>query len=163
MIIVVMGVSGSGKTTIGQMLAEHLHAPFFDGDDYHPRANVAKMSRGIPLTDDDRASWLAALAQLIHHQLAQGQSAVLACSALKQTYRDHLRVDPAVRFVYLKGSYDLIRGRLSRRHGHYMQPALLQSQFAALEEPDDALIVDVAQSPEQIVDQIVQALTEKGE
>jgi gluconokinase len=160
-IVVVMGVSGCGKTTIGQLLAERMGWPFFDGDDYHPRANVDKMGRGIPLTDEDRSDWLSALADLIRDQLAQGRSAVLACSALKQKYRDQLRIDPGVHFAYLKGSYDFILARMQKRPGHYMKPNMLASQFAALEEPHDALTLDITQPPEEIVEQIVKSLIER--
>jgi gluconokinase len=158
-IIIVMGVSGSGKSTVGQMLAEALAWPFYDGDDFHPPANVEKMSNGIPLTDDDRAGWLAALAQLIHGLEQDGRSGVIACSALKQSYRDTLRADTSnVQFVYLKGEYALLLKRLQARKGHYMRPEMLQSQFAALEEPKNALIVDIERPAEEIVRQIKQAL-----
>ncbi len=157
MIIIVMGVSGSGKSAIGQMLADRLGWPFYDGDTFHSAANIEKMSRGEPLTDEDRASWLSTLADLIHIQLAQNRSAVIACSALKQSYRDQLRVDAQVRFVYLKGSYDVIWQRMQARPGHYMKAEMLASQFAALEEPADALTVSVEQPEEQIVEQILRA------
>jgi gluconokinase len=155
MIVIVMGVAGSGKSTIGQLLAQRLGWPFYDGDDFHPPANVEKMRAGIPLTDEDRSDWLSALAALMTEQLRQDQSAVIACSALKQVYRTRLGSDNAVRFVYLRGSYDLIEARLRERTGHYMPPDLLASQFAALEEPQDALVVDVHQLPDQIVTEIV--------
>ena len=158
MIIIVMGVAGSGKTTIGRRLADRLGWPFYDGDDFHPPANIEKMSHGIPLNDDDRSNWLRALAALIRKQLADGRSAVVACSALKQQYRDQLRINDQVHFVYLKGSYDVIWQRLQARSGHYMKAAMLASQFAALEEPGDALTVNVEQSEEQVVEQIWQAL-----
>ena len=159
MILIVMGVSGSGKTTIGQMLADRLGWPFYDGDRCHSPANIDKMSRGLPLTDADRAGWLATLADLICTHLTQNRSAVLACSALKRAYRDQLRVDAdAVRFAYLEGDYELIWERMQQRTGHYMKPAMLASQFATLEEPGDAIIVDVRLPPEQIVSQIVRAL-----
>ncbi len=157
MIIIVMGVSGSGKSTIGQMLADRLGWPFYDGDTFHSAANIEKMSRGEPLTDEDRANWLSTLADLIRDQLAQNRSAVIACSALKQSYRDQLRVDPQVRFVYLKGSYDVIWQRMQARPGHYMKAAMLASQFAALEEPAGALTVSVEQPEEQILEQILRA------
>ena len=152
MVIILMGVSGSGKTTIGQLLAQHLGWTFYDGDDFHPQANVEKMRQGIPLTDDDRDSWLTTLQQLIDTFLHQNQSAVLACSALKQTYRSRLqRNQTDVRFVYLKGDLDLIRQRLTTRQGHFMPANLLGSQFATLEEPQGVLTVDISQSPESIV------------
>jgi gluconokinase len=159
MILIVMGVSGSGKSTIGQMLADQMGWPFFDGDDFHPPANVKKMSLGIPLTDEDRAGWLAALARLIRDTLQKEQSAVLACSALKARYREQLLVDPSqVKFIYLKGSYAQIEERMQARSGHYMKPAMLASQFAALEEPADALTVTIDQSPAQIVSQVIKEL-----
>ena len=159
MILIVMGVSGSGKSTIGQMLADQIGWPFFDGDDFHPPANVEKMSQGIPLTDEDRASWLAALTRLIRDTLHKEESAVLACSALKARYREQLRVDPEqVKFIYLKGSYAQIEERMQSRSGHYMKPAMLASQFAALEEPSDALTVSIDAAPEQIVSQVISEL-----
>ena len=155
MILIVIGVAGCGKSTIGQQLANRLGWPFYDGDDFHPPANVQKMSEGIPLTDEDRASWLNTLADLIGNLIQHNQSAVIACSALKQKYRDRLHVAGSVRFVYLRGSYDLIEARLRQRLGHYMNPGLLASQFAILEEPHDALTFDVNPPPEQIVAEII--------
>jgi len=151
-----MGVSGCGKTTIGQLLAQRLGWPFFDGDDFHPAANVDKMSRGIPLDDEDRKGWLDHLADLISEHLRKGESIVLACSALKQSYRDQLCLDTEqVKFVYLKGSYELIRERIQNRPWHYMKPDMLPSQFAILEEPQDALIIGIEQTPGEIVDIIL--------
>jgi len=160
MIIIVMGVSGSGKTTVGRLVAERLGWPFYDADDFHPPANVAKMSAGLPLTDEDRAGWLSALADLLRGRIAEGGPAVLACSALKQNYRRQLNVDSdQVRFVYLRGDYEMILARMKERPGHYMKADMLASQFAALEEPgDEALTVAITLSLEQIVDQIVRAL-----
>ncbi|MBM4256385.1 MAG: gluconokinase [Deltaproteobacteria bacterium] len=158
MIIILMGVSGSGKTTIGQHLAQSLGWTFYDGDDFHPQTNIDKMQQGIPLTDDDRDSWLSALQQLIARLLQNDRSAVLACSALKQIYRSRLQQHPKqVRFVYLKGDYALIRQRLMARQGHFMRADLLGSQFAALEEPHEVLTVDISQSPESIVTVITSA------
>ena len=155
MIIIVMGVSGSGKTTIGMQLAKTLQWVFVDADDFHPAANVEKMRRGIPLTDQDRKPWLSALRSQIGEWLQHNRQVVLACSALKAWYRQELLVDPSrIRLVYLKGTYELIAGRLARRKGHFMRPELLASQFDSLEEPDDALIVDIAQRPRGIVRQI---------
>jgi gluconokinase len=155
MIIILMGVTGCGKTTIGKQLAQELNWPFYDGDDFHPRANVEKMRAGIPLTDDDRDPWLAALQNLILEKLHVQQSAIIACSALKQKYRGRLQVDHEnVRFVFLQGDFVTIAERLAARTNHYMNPNLLASQFAALEEPHDALAVNVAQTPAAIVSRI---------
>jgi gluconokinase len=152
MIIILMGVSGSGKTTIGEQLAQALGWPFYDGDQFHPPANVAKMQQGMPLTDEDRWPWLQALRAHIGTWVQQGMSAVLACSALKQAYREYLIIDEAeVKLVYLKGNYDLIQERLAQRRGHFMPPGLLASQFVALEEPERGIVVDVVHPPETIV------------
>jgi gluconokinase len=152
MIIILMGVSGSGKTTIGERLAQALGWPFYDGDQFHPPANVAKMQHGTPLTDEDRWPWLQALRMHIETWVQQSMSAVLACSALKQAYREHLIIDEAeVKLVYLKGDYDLIQERLGQRRGHFMPPGLLASQFATLEEPEQGVVVDIVHPPETIV------------
>lgn len=159
-VIVVMGVSGVGKTTVGQALAATLEIPFYDGDDFHSATNKAKMSQGQPLTDLDRAEWLATLRSLIQDQIAMGRGAVVACSALKDAYRQQLRQPgEPVSFVYLKGTADLLQQRLRQRQGHFMNPALLDSQLATLEEPQDSLVVDAAQPLSAIVDRIV---TEQG-
>ena len=152
MIIILMGVSGSGKTTIGARLAHALGWPFYDGDQFHPPANVAKMQQGLPLTDADRWPWLHTLRARIETWLQQGLSAVLACSALKQVYRAHLLMeDPEVKLVYLKGEYARIHERLAQRRGHFMPPGLLASQFAALEEPARGVVIDIGHPPETIV------------
>ena len=156
MMIVVMGVSGSGKSTIGRAVADRLGWPFFDGDDFHPAANIDKMSRGVPLNDDDRAGWLAAIAARMRALIANDCSGVFTCSALKQKYRDQLRVSADVRFVYLHGSYDLIWSRLRQRTDHYMKPNMLASQFEDLEEPRDALTLNIELPPEHIIEAIMQ-------
>lgn len=155
MILILMGVAGCGKTTVGERLATELGWPFYDGDQFMPPDKVAKMASGIPLDDEDRRPWLAALRDLIAGLLRDGRSAVVATSALKQAYRAQLRVDPhQVRFVHLTGDPALIRRRLEGRAGHFMRPDMLASQLATLEEPADALRVDVAPSPEEIVSTI---------
>jgi gluconokinase len=154
MVILLMGVTGSGKTTIGRALAESLRWQFVDADDFHPPANVAKMRAGIPLDDDDRAPWLAALRAAIDNWLRARTDVVLACSALKQGYRDQLMFSPDVRLVYLRGSRYLVAQRLSQRRDHYMDPSLLASQFDALEEPPNALAIDVVLPVPKIVTRI---------
>ena len=144
-VLIVMGVSGAGKTSLGRALAVALGWSFVEGDDLHPAANIARMRRGQPLTDADRAPWLDRLRDLIVERLARGTGTVIACSALRQAYRDRLRVDPtAVRFVYLHGDDALIRQRLRLRRGHFMPPALYGSQRSTLEPPQDAIEVDAA-------------------
>jgi gluconokinase len=162
MVVVLMGVSGSGKTTVGKLLAQALGAEFAEGDSYHPRANVEKMRRGIPLDDADRWPWLEALSAEIDRWLAAKKTVVLACSALKQSYRDVLAEGrPQVRFVYLRGDEALIRSRLDQRHGHYMPASLLTSQIAALEPPADAITVEIAGSPQTIVAEIRRYLDQR--
>lgn len=158
--IVVMGVMGAGKTTIGRALAERLGCRFFDADDFHSAANVRKLSEGVPLGSDDRAPWIAELVGVIRGLHANGETGVVACSALTSETRAALAsASPAVVFVHLRGDRDAISGRLERRSGHFANPALLDSQFAALETPADAVAVDVAgATPPVIVDQILAAL-----
>jgi len=151
-VIILMGVSGSGKTTIGARLAQSLGWIFLDADGLHPVQNRDQMSRGIALSDADREPWLDAVRQSIERLLSATTSAVLACSALKRSYRRRIVVDPArVKIVYLKGTKELIAARLRERKGHFMNPELLQSQFDTLEEPHDAIAIDIAASPDAIV------------
>lgn len=155
LVVVIMGVAGSGKTTVGQELARELGWPFNDADDFHPPENVAKMSAGQPLTDADRAPWLQAIRRHIETCLAAGRSAIVTCSALKEAYRRVIVTDPArVKLVYLKGSRDLLWERISGRQGHFMKPAMLESQLAALEEPRGALVLDIAAEPAAIAAEI---------
>ena len=159
MIVIVMGVSGSGKSTIGRALAAALGLPFIEGDDYHPRANVDKMAAGQPLDDADRAPWLATLAEVLARAEAEG-GGVLACSALKKRYRDVLRsgLTGEARVVYLDGSASLLAERLANRDGHFFPPHLLASQFEALEPPADAVYVDLRKGVGEIVEEAVAAL-----
>ena len=159
MVILVMGVAGSGKTTVGCALAAALGWSFRDADDFHPPANVAKMSAGLPLDDTDRAPWLAAIRAHIDACLARGENAIVTCSALKEKYRAGLVADPArVKLVHLTGSPALLATRIAGRAGHFMKPEMLASQLAALEPPRDALAVDIAESPDQLVARIRRAL-----
>jgi gluconokinase len=164
-IAVMMGVSGSGKTTIADGVAKREGWRLVEGDDFHPASNVAKMASGTPLTDEDRWPWLRAIAREIDAIRARGQSAVVTSSALKRAYRDILIGGrPDVKLVYLKGSKDLIGKRMSERKGHFMPPALLDSQFATLEEPDEdehPIVVSIALPPDAIVDEVVRKLKER--
>ena len=154
-ILVIMGVSGSGKTTIGQLLSAELICSFIDGDDFHPSVNIKKMSSGEALTDEDRWPWLEILADKIQEYIQQEQSMVLACSALKKSYREILCVErELVQFIYLKGNYATIVRRMQSRENHFMTKSLLQSQFATLEEPEDAIVVDISPSPSEILKSI---------
>jgi gluconokinase len=151
MFILIMGVTGCGKTTIGKLLAVRLGWPFYDADDFHSAENVRKMASGIPLTDEDRRPWLHKLHQLISDHNDRAANGILACSALKNAYRTILTAGGDVDVVYLKAYPDLIRTRLDARSGHYMSKLLIESQFRDLEEPADGIVVDAASPPEQIV------------
>jgi gluconokinase len=157
-IVVVMGVSGSGKTTVGSALGQATGWPYMDADDFHPAENVAKMRAGTPLTDADRWPWLDRLVAQMRAIEARGGSAILGCSALRQAYRDRLAAAGDVRFVHLKGDRATIAARLSGRSGHYMPPALLDSQIATLEEPTNAIAVDIRLAPDEQVAAILDAL-----
>ncbi len=159
MILVVMGVSGCGKTTVGKLIADHLRWPYFEGDDFHSKANIEKMSQGIPLTDEDRAGWLEAIAKRMQEIEQESKSAVFTCSALKNSYREKLASGPAsIQFIYLRGDYETIRQRLETRQGHYMKAALLKSQFEILEEPQDAWVFDVTTPPLDIAHEVARVI-----
>jgi gluconokinase len=153
-VVLLMGVSGAGKTTVGTLLASELGWEFADADDYHSAANVEKMQDGIPLTDADREPWLESLHGLIVGWIASGKNGVLACSALKEEYRERLVVGPEFRVVYLKADRGLLRERLVGRHGHYMKESMLESQITTLEEPTNAFVVDAGRRAEDIVREI---------
>ncbi len=155
MVLVVMGVSGCGKTTIGKMLGKKLGWKYYEGDDFHPKENVEKMSSGIPLNDDDRKPWLLALRDIIENHLNDNTGAVVSCSSLKHNYRDILKVNEYVKFVYLKGDYDTILKRMETRKGHYFKPEMLKSQFEALEEPVNVIEENIELEPEQIVSDVL--------
>ena len=165
MIVIVFGVSGAGKTTIGRLLSEQLGWRFYEADDFHPCANIEKMRSGHPLTDEDRWPWLERLREQITRSLAAKENAVLACSALKRAYRERLHVNNDVRFVYLRGDSALIEKQLRDRRGHFMNPALLRSQFADLEEPasdEEVLTVELGQTPKELVEKIKAKLNLAG-
>jgi gluconokinase len=157
--LIFMGVAGSGKTTIAKLFVERTGAVFYEGDDYHPPSNVAKMRQGIPLTDDDRTQWLRTLRELISGSLARNELAAFTCSALKAKYRERLQGgNSPVKFVFLTGPVGLIEGRLKNRGGHFMPATLLESQFAILEPPADALTFSCERTPEEIVTELIKSL-----
>jgi gluconokinase len=156
-IVIIFGVSGAGKTTVGKLLARELDWSFIEADDFHPAANIEKMRSGHALTDKDRWPWLEQLRQQIERSLSTRENAVLACSALKRAYRDRLRVSYEIKFVFLRGDYALVEKQLRSRHGHFMNAALLQSQFDDLEEPqsdENVLTIELGRTPEEIVERI---------
>jgi gluconokinase len=156
-IVIIFGVSGAGKTTVGKLLARQLGWRFIEADDFHPEANVEKMRSGHPLTDEDRWPWLERLQQQIEQLLSARENAVLACSALKRAYRDRLHVNDEVKFVFLRGNYALVEKQLRSRHGHFMDANLLQSQFDDLEEPqpdENVLTIELGGTPKEIVEEI---------
>lgn len=157
-VFIVMGVSGTGKSTIGKLLSERLQIPFFDGDDFHPEANIQKMSKGKPLNDDDRRDWLMKLNQLAIQHKTTGT--VIACSALKESYRKILKtnMEDKLDFIYLEGTFELIKSRMESRKDHFMPLELLQSQFDTLEPPSNAIVVDISLQPNQIVQKIIDQL-----
>src|SRR6266446_2590954 len=158
-IVLLMGPAGSGKTTIGELLAARLGWEFADGDSFHSPANIEKMAHGVPLDSNDRIPWLYAIREAMEQWTAQQRNVVLACSALKKIYREFLQINSSVKLVYLKGTYELLRGRLHARKGHYATEQILKSQLADLEEPADAITIDVARSPEEIVLEIRRQLS----
>ena len=157
MVIIIFGVSGAGKTTIGKLLARDLRWRFIEADDFHPAANIEKMRSGHPLTDNDRWPWLEQLRQQIERSLSARENAVLACSALKRAYRDRLHVSDEIKFVFLRGDHALVQKQLRSRHGHFMNATLLQSQFDALDEPEsdeNVVTIELGRRPEEIVERI---------
>jgi len=156
-IVIIFGVSGSGKTTLGKLLAHELDWRFYEADDFHSPVNIEKMRRGVPLTDEDRWPWLEDLRELIKRAMAAGENAVLACSALKRAYRDRLRTNDEVKFVFLHGDHALVEKQMRQRRGHFMDPELLRSQFADLEEPqpdEHVLTIELGRIPQELVEEI---------
>jgi gluconokinase len=158
MILLIMGVTGSGKSTVGRMLAERLGWVYLDADDFHSPSNKERMHRGIPLTETDRIPWLDAMHTALQAHTEQGQSVVLACSALRQEYRDRLMAGLDVKLIYLRGSRELIATRLAKRMNHFAGVPILDDQFAVLEEPHDAIVLDISETPEQIVEEILRKI-----
>jgi len=164
MVVIIFGVSGAGKTTIGQLFTEELGWRFYEGDDFHSETDIDKMREGVPLTDEDRWPWLESLRKLIKRCLGAGENAVLTCSALKEAYRRHLRVNADVKLVFLRGDYELIANQLRERRGHFMKPALLESQFVDLEEPQPAegvLMIELGRTPVELVEEIKTKLLQR--
>lgn len=166
MVVVIFGVAGAGKTTIGELLAREFGWKFCDADDFHPPNNVEKMRSGVPLTDEDRQPWLGSLRELIQRSLAANEDMVLACSALKKKYRDRLKVSDEVKFVFLSGDRERVAEQLRQRRGHFMNPDLLESQFADLEEPsssENAIVVELRKRPAALVAEIQTSLREQSQ
>ena len=157
-IIIIMGVAGCGKSTIGAVLAHELDWDFYDADDFHSESNRIKMAQNIPLTDEDRAGWLDSLRSLIGQNIQNEKPIVLACSALKKSYRDILMINDQVKFIYLRGTYEQIEARLLQRSGHFMSAKMLASQFDILEEPQDAVTIDITHTPQEIISVIRKGL-----
>jgi gluconokinase len=159
MVIIIMGVEGSGKTTIGKMLAEKLGWKFYDADDYHPNGNIEKMRSGVPLNDDDRWPWLKEVRKLINSSMNLNEPSIIACSALKRSYREYLKQQKEkITFVYLKGDKNTISKRLASRKGHFAGTLLLESQLKTLEEPEGVITADIAKQPDVIADYIIEKL-----
>jgi gluconokinase len=158
MVILVMGTTGAGKTTVGKLIAQRLGWTFLDADDFHPQANIEKMKHGIPLTDTDRVPWLTNIHSRLQQLSAEGKNAVLACSALKQSYRDTLAAGLDMRIVYLRGTYEQMRKHILARHGHFAGESILAGQFADLEEPTDSLTLEVAGTPDELADRAISGL-----
>jgi gluconokinase len=158
MVVLLMGTTGAGKTTLGKILAARLRWTFLDADDFHSPANIDKMHHGIPLTDADRLPWLGKIHSELQRQTQSGKNIVLACSALKQSYRDLLSAEVDMRLVYLRGTYDVMRQRIESRHGHFAGEDILAGQFADLEEPPNALSLEVSRSPQQLAAEIIASL-----
>ena len=155
MILVLFGVSGSGKTTIGRLLAQELDWNFYDADDFHPTSNVEKMRQGLPLAEADRWPWLERLRELLTQGIARKEELILACSALKEEYRKYLHINDEIKWIFLKGEYQLIADRIQDRRGHFMNPNLLRDQFEVLEEPrGNAVVIDIEADPTTIVERI---------
>jgi len=144
MIFIIMGVSGSGKSTVGKSVSKELGWKFYEGDEYHPVENVQKMKNGIPLNDEDRLPWLHSLRKIIVDTIEEQENIIISCSALKESYRNILKVNKQVEFIYLKGNFDLIRERMEKRTDHFFKPELLKSQFETLEEPQEAIEIDIS-------------------
>jgi len=158
MVVLVMGTTGAGKTTVGILIAQGLGWIFLDADDFHPAANIEKMKHGIPLTDTDRAPWLSNIHSRLQQLSSEGKNAVLACSALKQSYRDTLSAGLDFHIVYLRGTYEQMRKHILARHGHFAGESILAGQFADLEEPTNAVVVDIAATPEGLATQAIEGL-----